>query len=113
MNSKIITAIFAIMAIMSVFAAQEAGLQFAIQDLCTQVRSLLGVAMFMMVILAAVVYAVGQIMGAETRARATVWATAMFTGAIIAGIIVLVVPNLLKALLPEEFRDGLTCEAQS
>jgi hypothetical protein len=31
-------------------------------------------------------------MGAETRARATVWATAMFTGALFAGIIYAITP---------------------
>ncbi|MBI5222842.1 hypothetical protein HY990_00305, partial [Candidatus Micrarchaeota archaeon] len=45
------------------------------------------------------IYAVGQVMGAETRARATVWATAMLLGALIAGVIYVLVPPILQAVV--------------
>jgi len=48
------------------------------------------------VMLAAGVYALGQIFGAETRAKATVWATVMFTAAIICAVIL----ALLYAIMP-------------
>ena len=38
-------------------------------------------------------------MGAETRARATVWATAMLTGAIIGAILYVVVPWLIAKII--------------
>jgi hypothetical protein len=38
-------------------------------------------------------------MGAETRARANVWATSMFLGAIIGGLIYLVVPVFIDAMM--------------
>jgi len=37
-------------------------------------------------------------MGAETRARATVWATAMLTGAIIGAILYVIVPWLIHTI---------------
>jgi hypothetical protein len=56
----------------------------------------------LLIILAAAVYAIGQIVGAETRARASVWATAMITGALIGIVIYLVVPGLIKLMLPTD-----------
>ncbi|MFH1447725.1 MAG: hypothetical protein ABIG39_02580, partial [Candidatus Micrarchaeota archaeon] len=38
-------------------------------------------------ILAGGIYAIGQVLGAETRARASVWATAMLVGGVIGLII--------------------------
>ncbi len=95
------------LAVMSVLTAQgDTSIRETLSDLCGQVKSVLGVAMFMMIILAAVVYAVGQIMGAETRARASVWATAMFTGAIMAGIILLIAPTVINMLVPDDIVGG-------
>jgi len=51
-----------------------------------------------MIILAGVIYASGQMMGAETRARANVWATAALTGALIAILISVVAPSVLDMI---------------
>jgi hypothetical protein len=61
-------------------------------------RGALAVGMMLLVVLAAIVYAVGQMLGAETRARASVWATAMFVGAIIGALIYIIMPFIIKAL---------------
>ncbi|MDD5023397.1 MAG: hypothetical protein PHU63_04475, partial [Candidatus ainarchaeum sp.] len=58
-----------------------------------------------LVVLAAIIYAAGQVLGAETRARANVWATSMFVGAVIGGLIYLVVPVFLGALLGGSAED--------
>ncbi|MCX8196930.1 MAG: hypothetical protein N3G80_01290, partial [Candidatus Micrarchaeota archaeon] len=50
----------------------------------------------LMIVFAAVVYAGGQMMGAETRARANVWATAALVGAIIGVLILAVAPPVLS-----------------
>jgi len=71
----------------------------AMKSLCTDAISLLAVAIVLMIVLAAVVYAGGQVMGAETRARATVWATAMLTGAIIGAILYILVPWLIAQIV--------------
>ncbi len=83
-----------------------AGTSFAMLDsltsgvsqFCTGLMGILPVASMLMVIVGAVVYASGQIMGAETRARANVWATACLTGALIGIMIVSVAPPVLTAI---------------
>lgn len=85
-----------------VFAQQQQAtqnLQTALEELCRASRTFLAAAIVIMIILAGATYAIGQILGAETRARASVWATAMLTGAIIGALIYLVVPMILSLLL--------------
>ena len=70
----------------------------ALSNLCTELMSILPVVSMFMVIAAGVVYSSGQMMGAETRARANTWATAMLIGAIIGILIVTVTPPILNQL---------------
>jgi len=79
-------------------ASQLTTVSSAITGLCQGLKSLLPVAAMLMIILAGVIYAAGQMMGAETRARANVWATAALTGALIAILIVVVAPPVLDAI---------------
>jgi cell shape-determining protein MreD len=72
--------------------------QDAVSQLCTSLKSLLPVAVMMMLILGGVIYAAGQMLGAETRARANVWATACLTGALIAILIVVVAQPVLQTI---------------
>jgi len=75
-------------------------LQEALRDLCVGLRGLVPIAAMMMILLAAVIYATGQMMGAETRARANVWATSCLTGALIGVIIATVAPAVLQIMAP-------------
>jgi nitrogen fixation/metabolism regulation signal transduction histidine kinase len=70
----------------------------AMADLCNGLKSMLPVAAMLMIILAGVIYASGQMMGAETRARANVWATAALTGALIAILIAVIAPPVLAMI---------------
>jgi hypothetical protein len=70
----------------------------AMSSLCTGLTQMLPVASMLMIILGGVIYASGQMMGAETRARANVWATAALTGALIAILITVVAPPVLTAI---------------
>ena len=70
------------------------------------VKSSMGAVFLVLIVLAAIVYAAGQVMGAETRARANVWATSMFVGAIIGGLIFLIVPLFLSQLLGQDIADS-------
>jgi hypothetical protein len=89
----------------------------AIGYLCALFVSVLPIIIILMIVLAAAVYAVGQIMGAETRARATVWATNMIIGAIISAIIFILGPYILNLLMPdlsiESIRNGCVSLAAS
>ena len=70
----------------------------AVRIMCCQLKSLLPVAAMLMVVIAGVIYAAGQIMGAETRARANVWATACLTGALVGLLIYAIAPSVLDAI---------------
>ncbi len=80
-----------------IFATNQ--LKNALELLCTDLRNLVPVAAMLMVLLAAVIYATGQMMGAETRARANVWATSCLTGAIIGLLISTIAPPILGTIL--------------
>ena len=73
-------------------------LKAALSALCGGIATLVPVAAMLMILLAAVIYATGQMMGAETRARANVWATAALTGALIAILIAVVAPSVMQTI---------------
>ncbi|MDE1798173.1 MAG: hypothetical protein KGH63_02095 [Candidatus Micrarchaeota archaeon] len=73
-------------------------LEQSLSDLCGQIQDLIPVTAMLLVITAGVVYSAGQFFGAETRARANVWATSCLTGAIIGIIIAVVAPYILSQL---------------
>jgi len=70
----------------------------AMTGLCLGMQSLLPVVCMLMIVVAGVIYAAGQVMGAETRARANVWATAALTGALIAVLIYAIAPSVLATI---------------
>ncbi len=109
MDTKVKVIIFGLMLIGVLFAQPKGatGLTELLSSLCVTAQQLMITAMFLMVLLAAVTYAAGQIMGAETRARATVWATAMFTGALFAGIIFAITPWAISIIA----NTPISCEA--
>lgn len=83
-------------------------IQAAICAIVNIVKMVMGAVMLILVVLAAIIYAAGQVLGAETRARANVWATSMFVGAIIGGLIYLIIPVFLTELLGEDI--AAACE---
>ena len=70
-----------------------------LDTICGQVYNLLPPVAMLLVIAGAVTYAAGQFAGAEMRARATGWATAMLVGALFAFVIVLLLGGFLKTLM--------------
>jgi len=79
----------------------------ALTNLCTGLRDILPVASMLMVVVAGVIYSAGQIMGAETRARANVWATAALTGALIGVLIYAIAPSILGTIYGST--SGISC----
>lgn len=101
MNKNKLRILFALSILVSLVAATSGGIQnlsSALLSLCSDIRALIPIVSFLMIVAAAVVYALGQLLGAETRARASVWATAMLIGAVIGILIVVITPNILQAL---------------
>ena len=85
------------------------GLAFGLNDFCSSLQGILPIAAMLMVVLAGVLYAAGQVMGAETRARANVWATACLTGALMAVLIYIVSPPVLSSV----YGQTASCTATS
>lgn len=102
MNCRALQVFFLALALLSGMAySQESPttqLYNALNELCKGLKDLVPVAAMLMVLLAAVIYATGQMMGAETRARANVWATSCLTGALIGILISVVAPAVLATI---------------
>ena len=81
----------------------------AVSALCCGLTSMLPVAAMLMIVIAGVIYAAGQVMGAETRARANVWATAALTGALIGIMIYAVAPGVLQVIYGGNGSIQCTC----
>lgn len=96
----IFTAALAFLFLFGLVFATLGELPTAVSSLCAALTSLLPIVGMLMILVAAVVYATGQVMGAETRARGNVWATACIGGALMAFLIVAVAPPVLQALFP-------------
>lgn len=95
------TLIFTLMFFGFIFAGNPTDkLKSALKELCVGLKNLVPIAAMLMILLAAVIYATGQMMGAETRARANVWATSCLTGALIGIIIAAVAPAVLTIMAP-------------
>jgi len=95
---------FTLLALFALLSATSMlySLQNAISQLCISLKSMLPVVAMMMLVLAGVIYAAGQILGAETRARANVWATACLTGALISILIVIVAQPVLQMIYADQ-----------
>ena len=107
----LLTALMLISFVSVSFGADTANLSKALSDLCVLAQSFLGIASMLLIVLAGAIYAIGQILGAETRARATVWATAMLTGAVIGIIIYILAPIILSVLLTGSGPNANPCTA--
>ena len=92
------TLIFTALFVSLLFADPTDQIKSSLRELCIGLRSLVPIAAMLMILLAAVIYATGQMMGAETRARANVWATSCLTGALIGIIIASVAPIVLETM---------------
>ncbi|MEM4555064.1 MAG: hypothetical protein QXT25_04420 [Candidatus Anstonellaceae archaeon] len=97
----------ALFVISLVFAVSN--IQSALSSFCSGIVSLLPIISMLMIVFAGVVYAGGQMMGAETRARANVWATAALVGAVIGILIVVVTPEVLKVM----YGGNISCSSST
>ena len=104
------TAALAFLFLFGLLFAMLGTLPDAISGLCGGLTGLLPIVGMLLVVIAAVVYALGQIMGMETRARGNVWATACIGGALMAFLIVSVAPPILGALFGGQVScNGAAC----
>jgi len=73
----------------------------ALCDLYNLFKSLLPIILIVAIAFAAVIMVGGQLLGAETRAKANSWAQSIVIYAIVAVIIIVLVPYLIKLIAPE------------
>jgi len=88
------------------FAAGTDDVLLALSGLCQGIQTIIPVASMLLTVIAAVIYAGGQVLGAETRARANVWATAALTGAMIGVLIAAVGPPVLQTIYGSSINCG-------
>ena len=75
-------------------------LRTAFETIYCSLLSILPPVGMVLVILAAVIYAAGQVGGAEFRTSAGRWATALIVGAVLSLVLILLLPVVLSALDP-------------
>jgi len=98
-NLNLLVFFISLLTVLSAESADPANIVKAMGSLCAMLQGALAVGMLLLIIVAAIVYAVGQMLGAETRARASVWATAMFMGSLIGAVIYIIVPWILAIMM--------------
>ncbi|MCX6778515.1 MAG: hypothetical protein NT157_06595 [Candidatus Micrarchaeota archaeon] len=81
---KRMVAVFLVVMLANLAFAQMAA---SLSLICSNIKGVVPIVALLLFILAGAIYAIGQVLGSETRARATVWATAMLVGGIIGLII--------------------------
>jgi len=72
------------------------GIAEQLGEICGTIVSVVPIVALLMFITAGLVYAGGQIMGAETRSRANVWSSAMLVGGMIGLILAASAPYFLQ-----------------
>ncbi|MGV8176517.1 MAG: hypothetical protein ACP5NX_01830 [Candidatus Bilamarchaeaceae archaeon] len=82
----------------------------AVNGLCGTVRASIGAIFLFLIILSGAIYGVGQALGAESRARATVWATNMFLATLVGSMLIFAGPMAVNAFMPI---DQQVCQVQS
>jgi cellulose synthase/poly-beta-1,6-N-acetylglucosamine synthase-like glycosyltransferase len=80
------------------FAANTANITQALISLKDIVCQFFGALIMVCIVLAAIAYAAGNVMGAEAGARAKVWATNLIIGAALGVVLYIVAPLVLGAL---------------
>ncbi len=87
MNKLMIGVVLAVLVANVVFAADSPSLSSQLNSIKDQIKNIVPIVALVMIVLAGLVYAAGQVMGAEMRSRASVWATSLLVGAIIGLVI--------------------------
>ncbi len=91
--NRIALALFLFVALASL---AYAGIGEMVNNLCVQMRGIMPLVAFTLIVLGGLVYAAGQVLGAEMRSRTNVWATTMVIGAIIGLVISASAPAIIS-----------------
>ncbi|MFH1095190.1 MAG: hypothetical protein V1728_03150 [Candidatus Micrarchaeota archaeon] len=96
-NLRIHLALFSLLLLLSISQAQDATQQLekSLSQLCNDIQSLIPPLALLLMMSAGVIYAGGQMGGAEMRAKASAWATSCVTGAVVGILISIIAPTIL------------------
>ena len=95
-NLRIFPAILVLLFFSSVVLADATDeLENSLRQLCVDIQSLIPPLALLLMMSAGVIYAAGQVGGAEMRAKSSAWATSCVTGAIIGILISIMAPQIL------------------
>ncbi len=75
-------------------------LQTTLSGIADQIKGLVPVVALLMLVLAGLIYGIGQVMGAEIRGRAAVWAQALLIGAVI-GLMIMALADPLIGIFSD------------
>ncbi len=84
--------------LISISFAQMSNISAALASLCDFFVTLLPILSMLVIVAGGAIYAGGQLMGAETRARANVWATSLLMGALIGILISVLGPFVMQTM---------------
>ncbi len=90
--------VFSIASLLHAATPDMTSLNTAIRCLCGQLTSLMPAIALLLIMGAGVVYAAGQVGGAELRSKAQGYATAMVMGAVIGLIMSILLPNFITTI---------------
>jgi len=80
----------------NVVFAKTTGLASSLSEIQSQISTIIPAVALMMIVLAGLIYGIGQVMGAEMRGRAAVWAQALLIGAILGLVIAAMAGPLVR-----------------
>lgn len=95
--------LLALFLITAVYAIEDISQRFVtvMCDLYNLFKSLLPIVLILAIAFAAVIMVAGQLLGAETRAKASSWAQNIVIYALVAVIVIVLVPYVIQLIAPE------------
>jgi len=91
-------AIYLLTALLLGFALAFAGFPETLNNICVDMKATMPLIAFTLLVFAGLIYAGGQVLGAEFRSRTNVWATTIAIGALIGMLIAFSAPWLVTTL---------------
>ncbi len=79
----------------------QSGVQYGLKQLKETIKGFFGALIAVLIVLAAIAYAAGNMLGSDAGARAKVWGQNLLIGAGISLVVYVVAPMVLNAISPD------------
>jgi len=97
--NQYLISLFLFLVFVAIGNSGDSNLQTTLQDFCRFLFGIVADLASVMIVLSSISYTAGQMLGAELRARATVWSQSMLAGAVIGLVLLIIVPYILGILI--------------